>query len=101
MRLWQNIGQGNHQCSLPIESKAVGSFWDGYSRLPEKIQIRAQKQYQLWRQDPFHPSLRFKKVGQFWSARVTGSYRAVGIMDGDTVVWFFIGTHAEYDQLLS
>ncbi len=84
-----------------MQSKAVSSFWDSYARLPEKIQARARKQYLLWLEDPSHPSIRFKKVGDYWSARVTGSYRAVGILDGDTVVWFFIGTHAEYDRLLS
>lgn len=84
-----------------MESKAVESFWEDYSRLPEKIQKAADKQFSLWQRDPSHPSLRFKKVGDYWSARVTGSYRAVGIMDGDTVIWFFIGTHGEYERLLS
>ncbi len=84
-----------------MRSRAVGSFWSGYNHLPKTIQLRARKQYQLWLDDPQHPSLRFKKVGEFWSARVTGAYRAVGIKDGDTIVWFFIGTHAEYDRLLS
>jgi hypothetical protein len=83
-----------------MKSRAVESFWVGFDRLPGKIQEAAKKQYSLWLQDPKHPSLRFKKVGDYWSARVTGTYRAVGIMDGDTVIWFFIGTHAEYDHLL-
>ncbi len=84
-----------------MKSKAVESFWKDYKRLPGKIRKAATKQYSLWLQDPKHPSLRFKKVGDYWSARVTSAYRAVGIMDGDTVVWFFIGTHAEYERLLS
>ena len=84
-----------------MQSKAVASFWDGYKRLPNRVQEAAQKQFRLWQEDPSHPSVRFKKVGNYWSARVTGSYRAVGIMDGEAVVWFFIGTHAEYDRLLS
>ena len=84
-----------------MNSKAVPSFWDGFSALPEKVQVAARKQYELWIQDPHHPSLRFKKVGDFWSARVTGSYRALGVMDRDTIIWFFIGTHAEYERLLS
>jgi hypothetical protein len=83
-----------------MKSKAVPSFWDGYRKLPASIRKRARRQYLLWLDDPRHPSLHFKKVGDFWSVRVTGSYRAVGIMDGDTVVWFFIGTHDEYDRLL-
>lgn len=84
-----------------MKSKAVESFWKDYQPLPKKIQKAATKQYSLWLRDPKKPSLRFKKVGDYWSARVTGAYRAIGIMDGDTVIWFFIGTHAEYERLLS
>lgn len=83
-----------------MKSKAVPSFWEGFDRLPRKIQVTARKQYELWLRDPHHSSVRFKRAGDFWSARVTGSYRALGVMDGDTVIWFFIGTHAEYDHLL-
>ena len=95
-----------------MKSRAVSSFWIGYRRLPAEVQTAAKKQYRLWLSDPHHPSLRFKKVGSDWSARITGDYRSVGvmamngrgerkfIMDGDTVIWYFIGTHAEYDRLL-
>ena len=84
-----------------MKSKAVKSFWNQYRALPADIQQAARKQYRLWIQDPHHASVQFKKVGVYWSARVTSSYRAVGIMDGDTVVWFFIGTHDDYTRLLS
>lgn len=84
-----------------MKSKAVNALWVRYNKLPAKIQRIAEKQFSLWQSDPHHPSLRFKKVGLYWSARVTGSYRAVGILDEDTIIWFFIGTHAEYDRLLS
>ena len=83
-----------------MNSRAVRSFWKDYDQLPKRIQIIAVRQYRLWLQDPHHPSLRFKKVGNHWSVRVNDDYRAVGIMDGDTVIWYFIGTHAGYDQLL-
>jgi hypothetical protein len=68
--------------------------------LPVEIQELTLKQYKLWLNDFRHPSLRFKKVGTYWSARITDDYRAVGIMDKDAVLWFFIGTHAEYNHLL-
>jgi hypothetical protein len=83
-----------------MNSRAVTSFWDGYGRLPERIRKAADEQYRLWEENPTHPSLHFKKVGRFWSARVTLGYRALGVMDGETIVWFFIGSHAEYDRLL-
>lgn len=40
-------------------------------------------------------------LSAFWSARVTGSYRAIGVVDGNAAIWFFIGTHAEDDSILS
>jgi hypothetical protein len=83
-----------------MRSRAVKSFWDCYNRLPGDVQALAIKQYKLWLENPRHPSVRFKKVGVFWSARVNDDFRAAGILDGDTVIWFFIGTHAEYEMLL-
>ncbi len=84
-----------------MKSKAVGSFWDSYNQLPQEIQEQALKQYGLWLENPQHPSLRFKKVGaDFWSVRITDDYRAVGIRDGETVLWFFIGSHADYNRVL-
>jgi len=57
----------------------------------------------LLKADPFHPSLHFKKVGkrkQLWSVRVGEHYRALGLDKTEGVVWFWIGTHADYDKLL-
>ena len=79
------------------------SFWKSYNSLPEKIQKLADKNYALLREDSFHPSLHFKKVGkqrQLWSARVGEHYRALGLDKPEGVVWFWIGTHAEYDGLI-
>jgi len=83
-----------------MKSRAVESSWRGFNRLPTDIQRAAEKQYRLWLEDPRHPSVRFKKIGVYWSARVTDDFRALGIMYGDTVIWFFIGSHAEYERLL-
>jgi hypothetical protein len=83
-----------------MQSRVVASFWNGYNRLPVAVQKLAMKQYKLWLDDPHHPSVRFKKVGVYWSARITDDYRALGIMDENTVIWFFLGTHVEYNQVL-
>jgi hypothetical protein len=32
--------------------------------------------------------------------RVGLNYRAVGVRDGQDVIWFWIGSHAEYDKLI-
>jgi hypothetical protein len=63
----------------------------------------ARKAYQLFRDDPQHPSLRFKMVHDrdpIYSVRVTGAYRAVGIVREDEITWFWIGDHSSYDRLL-
>jgi len=83
-----------------MKSKAVLSFWEAYYKLPTDIRKLAIKQFRLWLENPNHPSVRFKKVGAYWSARINNDYRAVGIMDGEVVIWFFIGTHKEYERLL-
>lgn len=83
-----------------MKSRALRSFWRDYQTLPLEIQQTAIKQYKLWLENPKHSSLRFKKVKDYWSARVTDDYRAVGLMDKDTVIWFFIGTHAQYNRFL-
>ena len=67
------------------------------------MQAQARLAYQLFRQDPFHPSLRFKQVHAsrpIFSARVGLAYRALAVREGDEVIWFWIGSHADYDDLL-
>lgn len=83
-----------------MKSKAVSSFWKEFHTLPKEIQRIAVKQHRLWLQDPKHASLQFKKVQSYWSARVTDHYRALGIMEGDTVIWFWIGSHGVYERLI-
>jgi hypothetical protein len=86
-----------------IESRATREFRDAYAALPEEIREHARRAYRLFRTDPGHPSLRFKKVNEesnIYSARIGLGYRALGIMEGSTVVWFWIGSHADYDRLL-
>jgi len=79
------------------------SFWRHYHQLPKDVQQLADKNYDLLRANSHHPSLHFKKVGknkQLWSVRVGDHYRALGLDKNEGVVWFWIGTHAEYDGIL-
>lgn len=79
-------------------SRTTERFWRGFQRLPREIQEQARSAYRLFRQDPHHPSLRFRCVHQtepVYSARVGLHYRAVGVVDGNTIIWFWIGSHAE------
>jgi Txe/YoeB family toxin of Txe-Axe toxin-antitoxin module len=67
------------------------------------VQKRALAAFRQFERNPFHPGLRFKEVSHqdgWWSARISDSHRALGVRDRDDIVWFWIGTHAEYDQLL-
>ena len=75
-------------------------FWHLYDRLPTEIRDLADKNFELLKAEPQHPSLHFKKIGELWSVRVGRRYRALGLDKGVAVLWFWIGSHAEYDKLL-
>jgi hypothetical protein len=78
-------------------------FWKLYRQLPLEIQKLADRNYQLLKQDAKHPSLHFKEIGGdsgLWSVRVGLSYRALGRETSNGIVWFWIGTHADYDKIL-
>jgi len=79
---------------------ASPEFWTCYKALPKPVQELADKSFALLKNDPHHPSLHFKRVGRFWSTRIGLSYRALGIDVHDGVVWFWIGSHSDYDKLL-
>ena len=84
-------------------SRRTKVFVELLAELPPDVLRQAKEAYRIWSHDPSHPSLRFKKIQNFdnvWSVRVSRNYRAVGVRDGEKVVWFWIGSHADYDQLL-
>jgi len=71
--------------------------------LPNQVRYRAREAYRRFRDNPNHPSLRFKQAHSarpIYSARVGLGYRALAVIEGDVVIWFWIGTHAEYERLL-
>jgi hypothetical protein len=75
-------------------------FWDCYRSLPAGVQDLADRCFALLKRDPHHPSLQFKKAGPYWSARVGLHYRALAVKGEDGFVWFWIGSHAEYDGIV-
>ncbi|MEM1304263.1 MAG: hypothetical protein AAGG46_05170 [Planctomycetota bacterium] len=86
-----------------MKSKVTATYWKRLQRLPPLVRRAARRAYRQFNSDPHHKSLRFKKLNTrlpLWSARINRDYRAVGVMDDDTIVWFWIGTHDEYDELL-
>jgi len=86
-----------------MDSRTTRQFREAFASLPEEVRQHARRAYKLFRSDPRHSSLRFKKVNDesnIYSVRIGLSYRALGVMEGSTVVWFWIGSHADCDQLL-
>ncbi len=79
---------------------ASPAFWSAYRALPSEVQSVADKNFALLKENPRHPSLRLKKVGTFWSARVGRGHRAVARDRTEGLVWFWIGSHDEYDRLI-
>jgi hypothetical protein len=76
-------------------------FWRFFNELPSEVQTLARANYELLKTDPRHPSLHFKKVGDYWSVRVGRSYRALAVEVKGGYLWGWIGSHAEYDRILS
>lgn len=83
-----------------MRHRVTRKFWSFYNGLPVETRKLADENFQLLRQDSSHPSLHFKKVGRFWSARVGIRHRVLAVEDGSDVVWFWIGRHDEYRQLI-
>ncbi len=86
-----------------MKSVTTTKFRKAFDKLPEEIQQRARNSYNVWKQDPYHTSLHFKQVHQhqpIFSVRVGLSYRALGVKEGDTIIWFWIGSHEEYNKLI-
>jgi len=79
---------------------ASASFWTAHQALPQQIRSQADALYALMKRDPRHPSLHLKKVGPYWSVRIGRRYRALAAEVDDGLLWFWIGSHSDYDKLL-
>ena len=81
-------------------SSTTKSFRSRFLGLPPEVQRLARKNFKLWLRDSRHPSLHFKKVGDFWSVLVGDNYRALATVEGGRAKWFWIGPHDEYERLI-
>ena len=87
-----------------MNSRTTERFRKAFGQLPHRVQRQARAAYKLFLQNPHHPSLQFKQVHPvrpIYYVRISLDYRAVGIRDGDEIVWYWIGTHSDYDRLIS
>ena len=85
-----------------MKSVATRRFWVLFEALPADVQQLAVKNYELWRRDPNHPSLHFRRLRgstDRFTIRIGDHYRALGKLSADTITWVWIGSHAEYDRL--
>lgn len=74
-------------------------FWKFFEALPAPVQKLAREKYALWKRDPYHASLRFEeRRNGICIVRIGEHYRALGLRDGKTVAWFWIGTHEQYNR---
>jgi hypothetical protein len=86
-----------------VNSNTSGRFWDCYTHLPAEIKKQAKEAYKLFIANPYHPSLHFKRVHShrpIFSARITKDYRTVGIIQENEIIWFWIGSHSDYEKLV-
>ncbi len=86
-----------------MKSQLTDDFIAYFRALPAAVQAQARKNYRLWKQNPYHPSLHFKRVHPhepLYSVRIGRGWRALGLLEDDTVTWFWIGSHADYDRLI-
>jgi len=79
---------------------ATPAFWDAYEKLPAAVRVLADRNYAQLKNDPRHPSLHFKKVGRYWSVRIGLRHRALATEAEGNMLWFWIGSHADYERLI-
>jgi len=75
-----------------------------FRKLPKEVQNLSRKSYKKWKENPYHPSLQFKQihpVEPIWSARITLRWRVLGLRDDDSIYWFWIGSHNDYDNIIN
>lgn len=87
-----------------MKSHITERFRKAYANLPDQAQNQVRSAYNLFQQNPHHPSLRFKRVHPtrpIYSVRISRDYRALGTQDKDEIIWFWVGSHADYEKLLS
>jgi hypothetical protein len=84
-----------------MKSQTLASFWRRYRKLPKAVRRAAQEAYRQFKDDPSHPSLHFHRLFNdplIWSVRISRNHRAVGVLQGDTITWVWVGNHKAFDK---
>jgi len=83
-----------------LKHYAAPSFWEKYKQLPVNVRKLADQSYEILKSNPHHPSLKLKKIGRYLSVRVGLHYRALAVEITEGALWFWIGTHDEYQRII-
>jgi hypothetical protein len=86
-----------------MNSKTTKRFWQCYEKLPENIKKQAKDSYKIFQINPYYPGLRFKQIHStrpIFSIRITKNYRAIGVIQRNAIIWFWVGSHADYERML-
>ena len=87
-----------------MDSFTSSKFWKRFYELPTDVQVHARESYARWQEDPYHDSLQFKQVHPtrpIYSVRIGRDYRALGTKDNNEILWFWIGSHSDYDKIIA
>jgi len=87
-----------------VNSHLTDDFIKLFKKLPDRIQRLARVSYRQWKENPYQPNLQFKKVHSLkpiYSVRVSLGWRALGFKEGNTVLWFWIGSHESYNKIVA
>ena len=87
-----------------MKSILLDDFVELFRQLPGTVRAQARKSYRLWKKNPRHPSLHFKRAhtkDPVYSVRISRGYRALGLLEDETIAWFWVGSHAAYDKILT
>jgi len=86
-----------------VKSILTDDFLTCFGKLPNKVKDHARRAYRLWKANPQHPGLQFKRVSNLeplYSVRIGRNWRALGLLEQGSITWIWIGSHADYDHLL-
>lgn len=86
-----------------MNSHITAEFRKAFAELPADVRKQARQAYRLFMENPQHPSLRFKSIHPtrpIYSMRIGLDYRAFGVRDDDDIIWYWVGSHADYDKLI-
>ena len=86
-----------------MKSHQSSTFIKSFNLLPERIKNLARKNYKIWQENNYHPSLNFKEIREntnIYSVRIGIGWRAIGYLENDVIIWFWIGSHSEYDKII-